>query len=73
MREAEAQVAGKVTEDVHKKQLLVSAAGVPFYNRSRYSLPDLLKNFADNQLLPALYEHRPFPRLVCNIGITLFP
>lgn len=46
VREAEAQVAGKVTEDVLKK-LLVSAAGVPFYNRSRYSFPELLKNPAD--------------------------
>ncbi len=46
VRAAEAQVAGKVTEDVLKK-LLVSAAGVPFYNRSRYSFTELLKNPAD--------------------------
>jgi type I restriction enzyme M protein len=46
VRETESQVAGKVTEDVLKK-LLVSAAGVPFYNRSRYSFTELLKNPAD--------------------------
>ncbi|KAI5915590.1 class I SAM-dependent DNA methyltransferase [Thauera sp. 2A1] len=46
VREAEAQLAGKVTEDVLKK-LLVNAAGVPFYNRSRYSFPELLKNPSD--------------------------
>jgi len=46
VRETEAQVAGKVTEDVLKK-LLVSAAGVPFFNRSRYSFTELLRNPAD--------------------------
>jgi len=46
VRAAEAQVAGKVTEDVLKK-LLVSAAGVPFYNRSRFSFTELLKNPGD--------------------------
>jgi type I restriction enzyme M protein len=46
VREAEKHVAGKVTEDVLKK-LLVSAAGVPFFNRSRYSFTELLKNPAD--------------------------
>lgn len=46
VRQTEAQVAGKVTEDVLKK-LLVSAAGVPFYNRSRFSFTELLKNPGD--------------------------
>jgi type I restriction enzyme M protein len=46
VREAEARVAGKVAEDVLKK-LLVSAAGVPFYNRSRFSFTELLKNPGD--------------------------
>jgi len=46
VREAEKQVAGKVTEDVLKK-LLVSAAGVPFFNRSCYSFNELLKNPSD--------------------------
>lgn len=46
VREAEAQLAGKVTEDVLKK-LLISAAGVPFYNRSRFSFTELLKNPSD--------------------------
>ena len=46
VREAEVQVAGKVTEDVLKK-LLISAAGVPFYNRSRFSFTELLKNPGD--------------------------
>lgn len=46
VREAEKKVSGKVTDDVLKK-LLVSAAGVPFFNRSRYSFTELLKNPAD--------------------------
>lgn len=46
VREAENKVSGKVTDDVLKK-LLVSAAGVPFFNRSRYSFTELLKNPAD--------------------------
>ena len=50
VREAEKQVAGKVEPDVLKK-LLVNAAGVPFYNRSKFSFPELLKdpaNIKDN-------------------------
>jgi type I restriction enzyme M protein len=42
--------AGKVTGDV-LKMLLVGAAGVPFYNRSRFSFTELLKdpaNIKDN-------------------------
>jgi type I restriction enzyme M protein len=50
VREVEAQVAGKVTGDV-LKMLLVGAAGVPFYNRSKFSFTELLKdpaNIKDN-------------------------
>jgi hypothetical protein len=46
VRETEAQVAGKVTDDVLKK-LLVGAAGVPFYNRSKFSFTELLKDPAN--------------------------
>jgi type I restriction enzyme M protein len=46
VRETEAQIAGKVTDDVLKK-LLVGAAGVPFYNRSRFSFTELLKDPAN--------------------------
>ena len=46
VRDAEKQALGKVTDDVLKK-VLISAAGVPFYNRSQYSLTELLKNPAD--------------------------
>src|SRR2546430_8858502 len=50
VRDTEAKVAGKVTEDVLKK-LLVDAAEVPFYNRSKFSFNELLKdpaNIKDN-------------------------
>jgi type I restriction enzyme M protein len=50
VRETEARVADKVKEDVLKK-LLVDAAGVPFYNRSKFSFTELLKdpaNIKDN-------------------------
>jgi type I restriction enzyme M protein len=43
VRETEAHVVGKVTDDVLKK-LLVGAAGVPFYNRSKFSFTELLKS-----------------------------
>jgi type I restriction enzyme M protein len=46
VRETEAKVAGKVTDDVLKK-LLVGAAGVPFYNRSKFSFTELLKDPAN--------------------------
>lgn len=46
VRETEAQVAGKVTDDV-LKMLLVGAAGVPFYNRSKFSFAELLKDVAN--------------------------
>jgi type I restriction enzyme M protein len=46
VRETEAKVAGKVSDDVLKK-LLVGAAGVPFYNRSRFSFTELLKDPAN--------------------------
>ena len=46
VRETEAQVAGKVTDDVLKK-LLVGGAGVPFYNRSKFSFTELLKDPAN--------------------------
>jgi type I restriction enzyme M protein len=46
VRETEAQVAGKVTDDVLKK-LLIGAAGVPFFNRSKFSLGELLKDPAN--------------------------
>lgn len=46
VRETEAKVADKVEPDVLKK-LLVGAAGVPFYNRSKFSLPELLKDAAN--------------------------
>jgi type I restriction enzyme M protein len=46
VRETEAQVAGKVTGEVLKK-LLVGAAGVPFYNRSKFSFTELLKDAAN--------------------------
>jgi len=46
VRETEAQVIGKVTDDVLKK-LLVGAAGVPFYNRSKFSFQELLKDPAN--------------------------
>jgi type I restriction enzyme M protein len=46
VRETEAKVAGKVTDDVLKK-LLVGAAGVPFYNRSKFSFAELLKDPAN--------------------------
>jgi type I restriction enzyme M protein len=46
VRETEMQVAGKVTDDVLKK-LLVGAAGVPFYNRSKFSFIELLKDAAN--------------------------
>jgi type I restriction enzyme M protein len=50
VRETEKQVADKVTPEV-LKQLLVNAAGVPFFNRSNFSFPELLKdpaNIKDN-------------------------
>jgi type I restriction enzyme M protein len=50
VRETEKQVADKVEPDV-LKQLLTNAAGVPFFNRSRFSFPELLKdpaNIKDN-------------------------
>lgn len=46
VRETEAQLADKVTKDVLKK-LLVGAAGVPFYNRSKFSFTELLKDAAN--------------------------
>ena len=46
VRETEVQVAGKVTDEVLKK-LLTGAAGVPFYNRSRFSFSELLKDPAN--------------------------
>lgn len=46
VRATEAQVAGKVTDDVLKK-LLVGAARVPFYNRSKFSFTELLKDAAN--------------------------
>ena len=46
VRETEAKVVGKVTDDVLKK-LLVGAAGVPFYNRSKFSFTELLKDPAN--------------------------
>lgn len=46
VRDAEKQASGKVTDEVLKK-VLISAAGVPFYNRSQYSFTELLKNPAD--------------------------
>lgn len=46
VRETEAKVADKVEPDVLKK-LLVGAAGVPFYNRSKFSFPELLKDAAN--------------------------
>ena len=46
VRDLEAQVASKVTDDVLKK-LLVGAAGVPFYNRSQFSFTELLKDPAN--------------------------
>lgn len=46
VRETEVQVAGKVTDDVLKK-LLIGAAGVPFFNRSKFSLGELLKDPAN--------------------------
>lgn len=50
VRDVEKQMAGKFEPDV-LKQLLVKAAGVPFYNRSPFSFPELLKdavNIKDN-------------------------
>ncbi len=46
VRETETQVAGKVSDDVLKK-LLVGAAGLPFYNRSKFSFAELLKDAAN--------------------------
>jgi type I restriction enzyme M protein len=46
VREVEKNVAGKVTDDVLKK-LLIGAAGVPFYNRSKFSFAELLKDPAN--------------------------
>jgi type I restriction enzyme M protein len=46
VRETETKVAGKVTNDVLKK-VLVDAAGVPFYNRSKFSFAELLKDAAN--------------------------
>ncbi len=46
VRETEAQVKGKVTDEVLKK-LLVGASGVPFYNRSKFSFAELLKDAAN--------------------------
>jgi type I restriction enzyme M protein len=46
VRETEAQAAGKATDDVLKR-LLVDAAGVPFYNRSKFSFAELLKDAAN--------------------------
>jgi type I restriction enzyme M protein len=46
VREAEAAVPVKVTNDV-LKMLLVDAAGVPFYNRSKFSFIELLKDAAN--------------------------
>ncbi len=46
VRETEAKVADKVEPDVLKK-LLVGATGVPFYNRSKFSFPELLKDAAN--------------------------
>jgi type I restriction enzyme M protein len=46
VRETEANVASKVTDDV-LKMLLVGAAGVPFYNRSKFSFTELLKDAAN--------------------------
>ena len=46
VRQTEAKVAGKVKDDVLKK-LLVDAAGVPFYNRSKFSFAELLKDAAN--------------------------
>lgn len=50
VREDEAEYLTKVTGDVLKK-LLVGSAGVPFYNRSKFSFAELLKdpaNIKDN-------------------------
>jgi len=50
VRETEAKVADKVEPEVLKK-LLIGAAGVPFFNRSKFSFPELLKdpaNIKDN-------------------------
>ncbi len=50
VRETEKEVADKVEPDVLKR-LLIGAAGVPFFNRSRFSFPELLKdpaNIKDN-------------------------
>jgi type I restriction enzyme M protein len=46
VRETETKVARKVSDDVLKK-LLVGAAGVPFYNRSKFSFTELLKDAAN--------------------------
>lgn len=46
VRETEARIAGQVTDDVLKK-LLIGAAGVPFYNRSKFSFTELLKDAAN--------------------------
>ena len=46
VRETEATIAGKVTDDVLKK-VLIGAAGVPFYNRSKFSFTELLKDPAN--------------------------
>lgn len=46
VREREEDAKGKVTDDVLKK-LLIGAAGVPYYNRSRFSFTELLKDPAN--------------------------
>lgn len=43
VREAEEKAKGKVTADVLKK-LLANTAGVPYYNRSKFSFTELLKD-----------------------------
>lgn len=43
VRQAEDKFKGKASDDVLKK-LLVGAAGVPYYNRSRFSFNELLKD-----------------------------
>ena len=46
VRQTEEKVKGKVAPDVLKK-ILADAAGVPFYNRSKFSFSELLKDAAN--------------------------
>jgi type I restriction enzyme M protein len=51
VRETETQVTGKVTDEVLKK-LLIGAAEVPFYNRSKFSFVELLNDPAPTSFTP---------------------